>query len=247
MKKLIIANWKAHPATVGEAARLAKKTVAAARRAKNTEVVICPPYPFLRDVRSAGKGVPLGAQDVFWGEVGAHTGEVVASQLKDIGVSLVIIGHSERRALGETDEMVNKKVRAAFYGGLRVVLCVGEPLAVRKRGLAAAKKYVASQLKKDLKGVKVSSRLVVAYEPIWAISGGDPKKPADKPENAVAMMSFIRKTVRHTLHVLYGGSVRAKNARSFLAHREVDGALVGGASLNAREFGKIVKAAAKGE
>jgi len=270
MHKLIVANWKLNLPDL--------KSWRNFRAAKNAEVVICPPFPYLAcfmfhvsrqkpaspapaspSESEAGKrgerGSPkaasfkLGAQDCFWEEEGAYTGEVSPGMLKNLGVQYVIIGHSERRrSLGETDEMINKKVLSALRAGLKVILCVGEPLAVRRKGLPAAKRYVANQLRQDLKSVHstfhvLHSRLVIAYEPIWAIGTGR----ADKPEEAAAMARFIKNLLLtryylpHT-RILYGGSVDGKNAKNFLQYKEVDGALVGGASLKVAEFKKILKA-----
>jgi triosephosphate isomerase len=236
-KKLIVANWKLHPLSVKEALAIAK-----ASDTKNA--VICPPYPFLPAVGKALKRAALGAQDMFWEESGPHTGEVSAAMLKAFGVKYVIIGHSERRGLmGEPDWMIQKKIRAAQAAGLRVILCVGEPKAVRKKGIAAAKKYVAKQLKQDLAGV--SSRVIVAYEPIWTIGTGVADKPKESAEMAWFIKSFCRaKLGLPRVAVLYGGSVKPKNARRILVHAEIDGALVGGASVKPKDFRAILKAAA---
>jgi triosephosphate isomerase len=233
MSKLIVANWKLHPLSVQEALRVVKAS-------DHKHAVICPPFPFLSAVGKALKRAALGAQDVFWEEEGPHTGEVSAAMLKTFGATYVIIGHSERRGLlGEPDWMINKKMRAAQAAGLRTILCVGEPKAIRKHGIAAAKKYVAKQLKQDFAGV--SGRVIVAYEPIWAIGTG----VADKPKESAEMAWFIKSFCRSSLglsrvQVLYGGSVKANNTRRFLEHAEIDGALVGGASLKGGEFRKIL-------
>lgn len=239
MTKLLVANWKLNPQSEKEAISLAKATDASG-------VVICPPFPFLRAVHETITKAKLGAQDVFWEERGAYTGEISPMILKTLGVRYVIIGHSERRRwLGETDEMINKKVRASLSGGLQVILCVGEPLVVRRKGLTAAKKFVKTQLARDLKNVTGymlhATRLIIAYEPVWAIGTGR----ADKPEETVEMAQHIREILNPKSYilnsrVLYGGSVTSKNVLSFLQYREIGGALVGGASLNAKEFRKII-------
>ncbi len=261
MKKLIVANWKMNPDSPARAVRLAKQIEAGVPASKKIEVVIAPPFPFLEDVKKVIKKAKLGAQNMSDEKRGAHTGEVSANELKNLGVSYVILGHSERRALGETDEMINKKVIVAFQENVTVILCVGEPLSVRKKGIAAAKKFVADQLKKDLRGIEnwelparrsfgtggKIENLTIAYEPIWAISSVSHGK-SDTPEDAVEMITFI-KSILHSpfsiLHfrVLYGGSVNAQNAASFLCYNEIDGALVGGASLKPKEFIKIVNIA----
>lgn len=258
MKKIIIANWKLNPSTVREAERLAKGIVAAIPESGKVEIVIAPPFVFLESVAKVLRPKPstlnpnLGAQDVFWKDGGAYTGEVSSPQLKSLGVKYVIVGHSERRALGETDEIVNKKVKAALTAGLKVILCVGEPPAVRRRGPAAAKRFVRQQLSKNLYGIKSklldTNQLIVTYEPIWAISSVSGGK-SDTPEDALKMIQFIKRAlkIRNKLEVrvLYGGSVDAKNAKGFLRHNEIGGALVGGASLKAEEFVKIVRIASK--
>ncbi len=247
-KKLIIANWKSNPDSPGRAIALAKKIDIAAKRLKMAEVIIAPPMPFLMAVGSNIKYAKLGAQDVFWEDLGPYTGETSWRELKKLKVSYVIVGHSERRRLlKETDEVINKKVLACLKNGLKVVLCVGEAKSIRARGMSAVKKFIASQLKKDLRGLKFSvlshKLLVIAYEPIWAIGSGKP----DKPSDSVEVVKFIKKLLasRYSLvaRVLYGGSVNAKNARGFLSQKEIDGALVGGASLKPAEFEKIISTA----
>ncbi len=170
---------------------------------------------------------------------------------KNLGVKYVIIGHSERRRLlGETDEMINKKVLASLADGLKVILCVGESAEVRQKGIEAAKKFIANQLEKDLlpasKPCALNPNIVIAYEPIWAIGTGTP----DTPEDSSEMAKFIKKILTskpYTLNpaVLYGGSVTSKTAGQFLEQKEIGGALVGGASFDPEEFGKIVEIAAK--
>ena len=239
MKKLIIANWKMNPGTLREAINLAK-----ASDYKN--VVITPPFPFLGAISKTLKRAELGSQDVFWAEKGAFTGEVSAQQLKNIGVQYVIIGHSERRRyFHETDEMINKKIKAALKANLKVILCVGENKFVRKKGISAAKRFIKNQLQKDLKGIenwKLKIRnLIVAYEPIWAIGTGK----SDQPKDAVEMARFIKKVLDsrfmiHDSRVLYGGSVNSKDIESFIKHKEIGGALIGRASLRSGEFKRII-------
>lgn len=243
MKKLLIANWKANPDSSGRALALARKIHAGIPLGRGVDVVIAPPFLFLQLVGGALTRAELGAQDLFWEDLGPYTGEVSWRQLKHFGVKYAIVGHSERRALlGETDEMVNKKVRVALEAGITPVLCVGEPKDVRKSGIAAAKRYVAAQLEKDLDGVR-NGRIVIAYEPVWAIGTGTP----DSPKSAAEMIHYIKERVpqgmQKQLRVLYGGSLSAANTDVFLKEPEIDGALVGGASLNPREFIKIINIA----
>lgn len=261
MKKLIIANWKANPVSAGEAVRLARGIEHGLKKVK-AEVVVAPPFEFFLPVGRVLRRAKLGAQDIFWEGSGPYTGEVSWQELKKLGVAYVIVGHSERRRLlGETDEMINKKVSAAIKAGIVPVLCVGEPARIRKRGINTAKNFVKIQLQKDLvrlpevsaKGGSAAggkgqmSKVVVAYEPIWAISTQKGAK-ADTPENAAEMIRYIRSVLNSKFlirnsTVIYGGSVNAKNAARFLGHPEIEGALVGGASLKPKEFLKIVAAA----
>lgn len=247
-KKLLVANWKANPDSPGRALVLAKKIEKATPKSKVVEVVIAPPFPFLLPVAKVLKKAKLGAQDVFWEDIGPYTSEISWHQLKHLKVAYVIVGHSERRRLlRETDDIVNKKVLAALKAGLKVILCVGEPKAIRKKGIGAAKNYVKSQLQKDLRGLKPKTKkLVIAYEPIWAIGTGAP----DKPEDTVKMAQFIKTSLNTKFkilntRILYGGSVTGKNAAAFLKHGGIGGALVGGASLKPKEFGKIITIASK--
>ncbi|MBI4086080.1 MAG: triose-phosphate isomerase [Candidatus Liptonbacteria bacterium] len=244
-----------NPISAKEAFSLAKKIDAGIPKKKNIEVVIAPPFPYLECIKYQVSSIKLGAQDVFWEDKGAYTGEVSPTMLKNLGAEYVIVGHSERRRLlNETDEMVNKKVQASMKAGLKVILCVGEPKRATRdmrQGIKEAKSFVKRQLQRDLKGISKSHvanpmSLIVAYEPIWAISAGGAGKP-DKPEDAAEMIRFIKQflTTHYSLlatPVLYGGSVNSSNVRNFLQYEEVDGALVGSASLKHQEFKKIIAA-----
>ena len=228
MQKLLVANWKLHPARESEAVKLAK-----ASDAKG--VVVCPPFPFLEEVGNSLRRASLGAQDLFSEPAGPYTGEVSAAMLKNLGVKYVIVGHSERRRwLGETDEMVNKKIKAALQAKLVPIVCVGEPKEVRRKGTSAARAFVGKQLRAGLKGI--SSSVVIAYEPIWAIGTGKP----DDPKETVGMAHHISSRAGKRTKVLYGGSVTAQNVRDFLQYKDIHGALVGGASLKIQEFKKII-------
>ena len=246
--KTVVANWKMNVGT-REAVALARGVLLGLRgRSCFPEVVLCPPFTALGEVRKvvARTHASLGAQDLFWEDAGAFTGEVSARMLLEHGVSHVIVGHSERRMhLGETDEMVGKKVRAALEAGLNPILCVGESAAQRDAGEQEA--VVAKQLEAALPEgrPKGSARLLVAYEPVWAIGTGRSASVAD----AVTMHAFIRShaakaapSAAGRLAVLYGGSVTGENAYGFLREKEVDGVLVGGASVKLTEFSDILKA-----
>lgn len=248
--KIVVFNWKMNPPFLRGALRLAK-----ASDAKN--VVVAPPFVFLEEVGKILKKAQLAAQDLFYESPptggGAFTGEVSVKELKNLGVKYVIVGHSERRyKFGETDKIIAKKFKAALSGGLMPVLCVGEDLKIRRKGIAAAKKFVKDQLQKDLKEISslVISRkslvrnFVIAYEPVWAIGTGK----SDTPQDAVEMIKFIKKllTTNYKLpatKVLYGGSVDGKNIGDFLKYLEIDGALVGGASLKMKEVKGIIRVA----
>lgn len=241
--KMLIANWKMNPTTTRDAVLLAKKIDTSVKKYKGVSVGIAPPFVYISSLQKP-KSAWIGAQDVFWEnpeKSGAYTGEVSLQMLKNLGVSFVIVGHSERRKyLRETDEMINKKIKMLVNSNTFNVLCVGEPLSIRSKGFVAAKRYVANQLKKDLKGVKNFSKFgVVAYEPIWAIGTGK----SDNPELASEMAEYIKKLTG--ADVLYGGSVNIRNAESFLSKTSIYGALVGGASLNVQEFSKIIEIASK--
>jgi len=232
--KLIVGNWKSNPSNMKEAEKLAI--------AEDYEgVVIVPPFQYLNRVGSVLKHAMLGAQNVFWEDGGPYTGEVSATQLKDLGVGYVIVGHSERRRLaGETDDIINKKVKVSLDKDIKVILCVGEPIQIRKIGIKSAKDFITEQVKNDLRGVKKSDakKIVIAYEPVWAVGTGTP----DIPEEASEICAYIKNLVS-VERVIYGGSVNSKNINEFLGQEDIDGALPGGASLKPKEFQKIVEAA----
>ena len=249
MSKLIAANWKEHPKTEAEALKLFK-TVAETPRARGVEVALCPPFIYLEEIARefrhmparARKQLAVGAQDVFWEEQGAFTSEVGPRMLRSLGVTYVIIGHSERRRFAkETDAMINKKLALAARDGMKIILCVGESLSVREKGVEVAKRFVGQQLAKDLKNISLKTgKLYIAYEPIWAIGTGRSDKPEDAREMAVFIKKLLKKTKRVSPKFLYGGSVNGANAADFVQLKEIDGALVGGASLKAEEFKKII-------
>ena len=252
LSKLIAANWKEHPKTEAEALSLFK-AVAKMPRAGGRDGGGLPAVHLSGGDRarvqaacrrSARRQLALGAQDVFWEDQGAYTSEVGPAMLRSLGAKYVIVGHSERRKFAkETDAMINKKIALAVRDGLKVILCVGEPLSVREKGADVAKKFVAQQLLKDLKGISLKpGSLYIAYEPIWAIGTGRSDKPEDAREMAVFIKSLLKKTKHATAKFLYGGSVNGKNAADYVQLKEIDGALVGGASLKAEEFKKIINA-----
>ncbi len=244
--KYVAGNWKMHK-TIGEAVELAtelKKALAGS----SYKLMVAPPYTAIASVAKAleGSNVLVGAQNMAAEEQGAHTGEVSVLMLKDAGASVVIIGHSERRLIyGETDELVNRKVKLALQHGFEIVLCVGETLEQREAG--RAEKVVEEQLRKGLDGVSTEGlgALPIAYEPVWAIGTG---KTAT-PEDAEAMHQHIRRVFEDAysaaaasnMTIQYGGSVKPANAKGLLSKEDIDGALVGGASLAAETFVPIVE------
>lgn len=248
-KILIIANWKANPATKEAASSLARKIESAAAKFSTTiETIIAPSFSFLQTVKSKIKKVSLGAQDGFWA-TGPYTGEVPAEQLKSLGVKYVIAGHSDRKTyFHETDAMINKKVSALLKNKIKVVLCVGE----RERVDANIPEIVGEQLKNVLQGIQRTElkNLIVSYEPVWAISSNANSHP-DIPENSYQASIYIRKVIAslyggkaaRNVPVIYGGSVSASNIKSLIRDSKMDGALVGRASLDPQEFAELLKAA----
>jgi triosephosphate isomerase len=246
-KKLVAGNWKMHGSLAENAALLAAIKPALA----GIEAVVCVPFPYLAQAQAllAGSSIAWGAQNVSEQAKGAFTGEVSAAMLLDFGCKYVIVGHSERRSLyGESDALVASKYRVAQSAGLIPILCVGESLDERESGVTEA--VVARQLDAviDAAGVGSLAKAVVAYEPVWAIGTG---KTAS-PEQAQAVHAFIRgkiaaldSGVANQLVIQYGGSVKASNASELMAKPDIDGGLIGGASLVAGEFVAICQAAAK--
>lgn len=227
MKKLIVANWKLNPATLKEAQKLAGSVSA---KTKNT-VVLCPPHIFL----SAIAYPRLGAQDCFWHDKGAFTGQVSPLQLAKMKIKYCIIGHSERRQFGgDTDEVVNAKLKACLAGGLTPILCVGYGTAVNQDDLEVIS-VLKTQLDAGLKNLD-AGKIIAAYEPVWAIGSG--KTPP--PEHAEKIAIYI-KSKYGVKKVLYGGSANQVTAPDFLAQNNVDGLLVGGASLTAASFNQITE------
>ena len=249
-KKLIVANWKMNPATHTEASFLFKGIVKTANKLRNVQTVICPPFVFLDKLTKGYNGtkVLLGGQDVFYEESGAHTGEVSASQLYSVGADYVIIGHSERRARGETDEDVRAKIKIALEHKLIPIICVGESERdSHGKYLAFLRHQIVTALSKS----KTSdlNKVIIAYEPICAI--GRTGKDAITPQKLHETTLFIRRVLRETFNskiadsalVLYGGSVKGDNSEELIREGEVQGFLVGGASLKADEFGTILEIA----
>jgi len=245
---MIAGNWKMN-ATLGEAIALVNEMRQELDRIDNVDRVICPPFISLAAVRELIKGssVKLGAQNIYFEEKGAYTGEVSPLMLADL-CEFVIIGHSERRQyFNETGEIVNKKIRAALKVGLKPILCVGEKLEENEAG--RTEEIVSGQVKASLAGINYPDGLIIAYEPIWAIGTGR----AATGKQANETIGLIRHNIAELyseraagdVRILYGGSVAPANATEFISQSEIDGALVGGASLKADQFLSIVKQAAE--
>ena len=248
-KKLVVANWKMNPATLPEARVLFARATRAGSRLENVQTVICPPFPYLGVFAHRGTTrVRLGAQDVFWQNSARVTGEVSPEQLADLGVSHVIVGHSERRALGESDEIVAKKAVAVLKEGMRPILCIGEK---ERDEDGRYFETLKNQIKGSLAGIRRSDfrELVIAYEPLWAIgkSARDACQPRDIRETEI----FMRKTLTDLYDsetaqapaILYGGSVEGENTAAILSEGGVGGLLVGHKSLDAEEFSAMLKEA----
>ena len=251
-RPLVAGNWKLH-CTLAEARSLARGVASRLSAGpREVDVAVAPPFTALSTVGDAlaGTTVALAAQDVFWEPKGAYTGEVSAPLLRDVGCRLGIVGHSERRHLfGETDEQVRRKLSALLDEGLTPILCVGERLEEREAGRTL--EVVLGQLDAALEGLRgdelVADRLVVAYEPVWAIGTGRTASPADAQQVHQRLRERLAgrfgDTFAGSVRLLYGGSVKPDNAAALLAQPDVDGALVGGASLQADSFVAIVRAA----
>ncbi len=251
-KTIIAGNWKMNM-TASDTKKYAEEMKKLMTRAKWCETVLCVPACNLSVAARAFKDlrISVGAENLYYEEKGAYTGEISAAMLKDLGVKYVIVGHSERRQLfGETDAAVNRKVHAALDAGINPIICVGESLAQREADLTH--EWIALQVKSALSGVAAEKmrRCVIAYEPIWAIGTG---KTATA-EQAGEVCSFIRATIRglygarvaRSVTIQYGGSMNPDNAHDLLAQPDVDGGLIGGASLKPAQFVEIIRAANQG-
>lgn len=248
MRKPIIAgNWKMYK-TVERAINLVGELAEIVSEVKDVEIVVCPPFTALDAVidTAAGTNIEVGAQNMHWETEGAFTGEISPLMLKQMGCSYVILGHSERRQyFGETDENVNKKLKSSFKYQLVPIVCVGETLEQREQGIT--EQVIRTQVEAGLANLDNSevSGLVVAYEPVWAIGTGKTASNSD----AQQVIGFIRKTIAEMygsdlaeqVRILYGGSVKPDNIKGLMEEKDIDGALVGGASLEAQSFAHIVK------
>lgn len=248
-KKIIAGNWKMNM-NLHQSQKLVSEIINGLGKNEKAEVIVCPPFTSLSEVSNLLKGtqIKLGAQNMYYEESGAYTGEISADMLKSVGCEYVILGHSERRVIfNEPDELINKKILATLSNGLKPIFCVGELLEQRKSGNTM--QIVSRQVEKGLEGItpEQMKNIIIAYEPVWAIGTG---KTAT-PEQAQEVHSYIRELVvkkyslsaGENLIILYGGSVKPDNSGELLSQNDIDGALVGGACLKANSFLDIIASA----
>ncbi len=245
-KALIAGNWKMHMNAV-DGCKLATDVAAQMQEYTDREVLLAPPFTILRDVAAVleGKEILLAAQNICWEEKGAFTGEIAPNMVKDAGGMAAIVGHSERRQIFfESDEMVNRRLRGGLAGGLSVILCIGETLDERKADTTS--QVLEAQIRGGLKGVFATdmAKVVIAYEPVWAIGTGRTASPEQVQEVHLFLRELLTKIYEKELaektRILYGGSVKPANIDELMALPDVDGALVGGAALDAESFGRII-------
>lgn len=257
MKPLIVANWKMNPISRKQAEHLFESVRKEISGIQNVEVVLCPPFVYLDFIsKKASKDIKLGGQNIFGDRQGPYTGEISPQMLKDIGCDYVILGHSERKKnFQETNEIINKKIKAALKSRLKIILCVGEESrnSFNKDGrwTGEVDLILKEQVLQCLDNIDESqmANIIIAYEPIWAISTVENGRAAT-PNDALSASLLIRKTahqkynekIARSLRILYGGSVDSKNTVDFMNENGIDGVLVGGASINASEFARLVKA-----
>jgi len=251
-KKIIIANWKMNPVSQKKSNKLFLGIKKTASRLRNVQTIVCPPFIYLNELAKQYKGhrISIGSQDSFYENTGFFTGEVSSKMLKNNSVEYVILGHSERRALGESNDIINKKVLASLNSGLNVVLCIGEK---EKKNQGEQFAFLKKEILESLDGVqkKMLKNVFIAYEPIWAISSRS-KGIAMSSEDIYEMTIFIKKVLADKFGlkfkmagILYGGSVNFTNVKDILKNGGVDGLLVGSASLDAKKFNKLLEVANK--
>lgn len=244
-RKIIIGNWKMHPVNSKEAEKLFSGIQKSISKAKKTEVLICAPFLYLEKLKKLSKKLKLGAQDSYPGNIGAFTGEISVKMLANLGVSHTIVGHSERRVHGETNEDVNKKIKSLISEGIIPILCVGERERDPEHSYLG---FVKTQIEECLSGVSKTSlsKVIIAYEPIWAI-GSDAARPGT-PAEFLEMSIFIKKILTdkfggkavEDMRIIYGGSADPENVFAFLRDGKADGFLAGRDSLNVKKFAEIV-------
>jgi triosephosphate isomerase (TIM) len=248
-KKYIVANWKMNPISIGDAEKLFKKVKDKALKFNNVKTIICPPFVYLGELSYlySGSKISLGAQDSFWENKGSFTGEISPVQIKDLGADYVILGHSERRVLGETNRIVNRKVKVALSAGLNVILCVGEKERDEEGNHLH---FIESEIRESLDKITIEklSRVTIAYEPIWAI--GKDEDDAMNQNKLHEMKLYILRILKEMYgtrgletRIIYGGSAEPGNAEELIREGQVDGLLVGHESLIAESFLEIIKIA----
>ena len=249
-KKVIAGNWKMNNDLTESQNLITKLTGGLSNQKLNCDVIICPPYTSLSEASTLIKNTPvkLGAQNMFFEDNGAYTGEISAQMLKSVGCEYVIIGHSERRTIfKETNEMINKKIRKALEHSLKVIFCVGETLEEREK--STTMQVIRAQVENGLRDISEESmaEIIIAYEPVWAIGTGRNATPQQAQEVHKFIRDYIgnkfSSQIAENLTIQYGGSVKPDNASELLSQQDVDGALVGGACLKADSFIAIIKAA----
>ncbi len=249
MQKLIAANWKMNK-TAKEAVSFIKEFKKLVMGVKNAEILICPTFTILESVSKELKGtdIKLGAQNMHFEDSGAYTGEVSPIMLREIGCEYVILGHSERREFfNEDNSLINKKIVSALKNGLKPILCVGETFGQRTQG--KTEEVLEDQLLSCLQGITDMKNIAIAYEPVWAISRGNPNQKAATNADAEESHLFIRKILEgissngqaKSARIIYGGSMKPENAEELLSMPNIDGGLVGNASLDAKSFAEVVK------
>jgi triosephosphate isomerase len=245
MKKLIVANWKMNPETIAEARSLLSRSLAAISKNKSIDFLAAVPAPYIGDAAFKKRAKYLAGQNVSWAENGALTGEFSAKMIYSLGVKYAIVGHSERREyFFENEEIIAKKIQKCFEAGIRPILCVGESMAIRRKGLDLVKIYLKDQLRQIIAGTEHSliSKIVFVYEPVWAVGAEE----ADDPESSAELINHMKSTLKEFFglpkpKVLYGGSVDGSNIREIFAQKPIDGVLAGRASIDPGEFAKLVK------
>jgi triosephosphate isomerase len=248
-KKIIAGNWKMNM-NLHQSQKLVSELINGLGKNDKAEVIVCPPFTSLSEVSNLLKGtqIKLGAQNMYYEESGAYTGEISADMLKSVGCEYVILGHSERRVIfNESDELINKKILAALSKGLKPIFCVGELLEQRESGNTM--QVVSRQVEKGLEGVTPAQmkNIIIAYEPVWAIGTGKTATPEQAQEVHFFIRELVAKkfstTVAENLIIQYGGSVKPDNSGELLSQKDIDGALVGGACLKADSFLGIIASA----
>ncbi|MBN2423060.1 triose-phosphate isomerase [Candidatus Woesearchaeota archaeon] len=246
-KPFIAANWKMNK-ILKEAVEFTDDFKLYVKDVKDVDILVCVPFTLLSGMKKEieGTNIKLGAQNLYYEDFGAYTGEISAPMIKEFA-EYVLIGHSDRRAFfNETNQILNKKIKKALEHGLKVIYCIGEVIEERKQG--KTKQVIETQLREGLANINDLSNIAIAYEPVWAISRGDPDIPAATPQAAQEVHSFIRemigtlygKETSQQLRILYGGSMKPSNVKELMAQEDIDGGLVGGASLKADSFAEIV-------